>query len=87
MGETVPQLDENSVIIAMFSASDGKSYPVTTRLIVNGKIFAESSGNTPSVISLRARRMPAGRKSYCRLEIRGRNNSAIVTNPIFFMRD
>ena len=76
----------NDIMITEFHASDGRSYPTKARLIVDGKVLMESEMGTPAILSFSARQLPASGKSYCRLEINAGNNSAIVTNPIFFER-
>ena len=86
MGKNIILLGDDYNFEARFSASDGKRYPVNVRVIIDGKVFSESAADTPAGISIPGSALNGNGKSYCRIEINARNNSSIVSNPIFFER-
>lgn len=74
--------DSHTVAMVRLSARDGKSHPVTLRLIRSGEIVSVTKAETPVTYRWADAQAPSEHGAYYRVEVVGQSGE-LLTNPIY----
>lgn len=83
MGEEIQIVGTPEIHILLSTDEPGEVNPLKVRLIRDGKLLKEFSGETPLKINFLDEFTKPGRKVYYRLDVRDSRDRIVVSNPIF----